>query len=408
MTDHWEVIVIGAGAAGILAATTAAERGKKTLLLEKNRRPGMKILMSGGTRCNITHNTQSRGIVAAFGRQGKFLHSALAALSPQAVIARIEAEGVGTKVEPNGKIFPVSDKAADVLAALWAPLERSGCTFAREEPVQDLVRSGEQFLLRTSLRELTADKVIVTTGGKSYPGSGTQGDGYPWLAELGHTIITPRPALTPITTNDSWAPELKGVAAPAILEVIEPGRKKPLAQRREAVLFTHFGLSGPAVLDVSRAVSGHANPQALRLRCDFFPDDTIDSLDEWLRNPEHGGKFVSGVINQKIIRRLGEAIQTLADVPLATRASELSRKDRRRLVETLKRLEISVSGVRGFKKAEVTAGGVDLAEVDSSTMQSKRVPHLYLAGEILDLDGPIGGYNFQAAFSTGYLAGQSV
>jgi len=408
MTDRYEVIVIGAGAAGLLAAATAAERGKKTLLIEKNRRPGMKILMSGGTRCNITQNTDRRGIVKAFDRQGKFLHSALAALSPADVIARIESEGVATKVESTGKIFPVSNKASDVLDALWSPVRRFQCGWANEEPVLNLQPTPEGFLLQTSKRELLAEKVVVTTGGKSYPGSGTKGDGYPWLEVLGHRINTPRPALTPITTSAAWAPPLKGVAVPALLEVMAPGVKKPLARREEAMLFTHFGLSGPAVLDVSRAVSNHPEPETLRLRCDFFPSDKLESLDLWLRDAAGGGKLVSNVLAQRLIRRFAEALQALANVRPDQRTSDLPKADRRRLAETLKRVEIPITGVRGFKKAEVTAGGVHLAEVDSSTMQSKLTPNLFLAGEILDLDGPIGGYNFQAAFSTGYLAGKSV
>src|SRR5690349_8407146 len=196
--SFWDVVVLGAGAAGLLAATRAAEAGRRTLLLEKNRKPGVKILMSGGTRCNLTHATDNRGIVEAYGPPGRFLHSALAALSVEDTIALFEAEGVATKVEETGKIFPVSNKAADVLAALVRRLERSGATLAPEEPLLDLEADQTGFRLTTPRRVLRAGRVILTTGGQSYPGAGTTGDGYRWAARFGHTIVPPRPALTPL------------------------------------------------------------------------------------------------------------------------------------------------------------------------------------------------------------------
>lgn len=209
--------------------------------MEKNRRPGVKILMSGGTRCNITQATDHRGIVAAFGPPGKFLHSALAALSVPDTIALFEAEGVATKVEPTGKVFPVSDRAADVLDALVRRLKRSGAVLALGEPVREL-RPG--FTLTTPLRTLTAARVILTTGGQSYPGSGTTGDGYAFAAALGHTVIPPVPALVPITVAASWVAGLRGVTLPdAALRVREGDQV--LASRRGALLFAHFGLSDP-------------------------------------------------------------------------------------------------------------------------------------------------------------------
>src|SRR3954447_21518591 len=207
----WDVVVLGAGAGGLMAAIHAAERGMRTLLLEKNRKPGVKILMSGGTRCNITHACDNRGIVTEYGPQGKFLHSALAALSVQQTVAFFEAEGVATKVEETGKVFPVSNKAIDVLDALLRRLRRSGATLALEEPVTDLRKPGEGFELVTPKQLLTCPRVIVTSGGQSYPGSGTRGDGYAWAARFGHTIVPPRPALVPLTVRAEWVGELRGV-----------------------------------------------------------------------------------------------------------------------------------------------------------------------------------------------------
>jgi predicted Rossmann fold flavoprotein len=426
---RWDVVVVGAGAAGLLAATRSAERGRRTLLLEKNRKPGVKILMSGGTRCNLTHATDARGIVAAFGPQGKFLHSALAALGPQGLVELIEAEGVPTKVELTGKIFPVSNKATDVLAALLRRLERSGAILALGEPLQEVAQEFEAnadgFRLVTSQRTLLASKVIVTTGGQSYPGCGTTGDGYRWLAKLGHAIVPPRPALVPLNVETSWVKALQGITVPdACVTVVEPSTSPPippsptrrgglggevLAVRRGSFLFTHFGVSGPAVLDVSRMVTGHPLPESLQLECDFLPVMEEAALTEWLRQESisAGRRQLSGVLGQHVPHRLAESLLAQAGMPEDRRAAGLTREERGPLVQAVKRQRISISGTLGFKKAEVTAGGVRLDEVDSRDMRSKLVPGLFIAGEVLDLDGPIGGYNFQAAFSTGWLAGSS-
>jgi predicted Rossmann fold flavoprotein len=406
---HWDVVVVGAGAAGLVAAFAAAERGRRTLLLEKNKRPGIKILMSGGTRCNITQATNNRGIVAAYGPAGNFLHSPLAALSVQDTIAMFEAEGVRTKVEETGKVFPVSNKASHVLAGLMARFERSGATMALEEPLLGLKRPDDFFELLTPRRTLQAANVILTTGGQSYPGAGTTGDGYRLAAEFGHTIIPPRPALVPLTTTAPWVLDLRGVTLPDVtVRIMEAGR--PLASRRSSLLFAHFGLTGPAALDVSRVVSGHPHPASLVAEVDLVPDRGEQHVSEWLRDESvnSGKKHLAAVIGQFLPRRLAELVLQLAGVIADRRSAELSKDERNRVVRTLKHLTVPLSGTLGFKKAEVTAGGIWLDEVDSRTMKSKLVPQLFFAGEILDLDGPIGGYNFQAAWSSGWLAGSSV
>ncbi|HEY2828191.1 MAG TPA: NAD(P)/FAD-dependent oxidoreductase [Pirellulales bacterium] len=413
---------MGAGAAGLVAAERAASRGLKTLLLERNRKPGVKILMSGGTRCNLTQATDARGIVAAYGPPGRFLHSALAALSPQELVELVEAEGVPTKIEETGKIFPVSNKAADVLMAFLNRLHRSGARLALDESLLDFQRSADpaaegSFVLTTSTRTIAAPRVIITTGGQSYPGGGTTGDGYRWAATFGHTIVPPRPALVPITTSAPWARELSGLTIPDVsIRLLEPSsnpsNQKPLIldTRRGALLFTHFGLSGPVVLDISRHVSGHPRPQSLQLECDFLPNVKSAELDDQLRQQavREGKKQLISLIPDLLPRRLAELLLHEASLPADKKAGELSNTNRTALVRSLKQFPIPVTGTRGFAKAEVTAGGVSLDEINSSTLQSKLVPGLYFAGEVLDLDGPIGGYNFQAAFSTGWLAGMSV
>jgi predicted Rossmann fold flavoprotein len=425
----WDVVVIGAGAAGLMAAIRAAERGRRTLVLEKNRKPGVKILMSGGTRCNITQATDNRGIVAAYGPSGQFLHSALATFSVQQTIDFFEAEGVATKIEETGKIFPVSNKAGDVLHALLRRMQRSGAVLALGEPVTEIPpfslsppeRNREPgFILRTSLRALNASKVILTTGGQSYPGSGTTGDGYRFAALFGHRIVPPRPALVPLTTNVPWIADLRGITlADVTVHILD--QEKTLARRRGSFLFAHFGLSGPVILDVSRAVSTHflpsssekragGEPASLLLEVDLLPALSDQTLSDWLRDESlaSGKKQLAVVLAQQVPRRLCETLLEQAGLAKDRKAAALTRDERQRLVRAVKRLHIPLTGTLGFKKAEVTAGGVALDEIDSRTMQSKLVPNLYFAGEILDLDGPIGGYNFQSAWSTGWLAGAAV
>jgi predicted Rossmann fold flavoprotein len=405
-SSFWDVVVIGAGAAGLMAAIRAAERGRRTLVLEKNRRPGVKILMSGGTRCNITHATDNRGIVEAYGPPGRFLHSALAAFGVEDTVAFFEGEGVATKVEQTGKVFPVSNKAADVLDALLRRLHRSGAVLALGEPVTEMRPTEAGLALTTSHRVVTGARVILTTGGRSYPGSGTTGDGYGFAAQFGHTIVTPRPALVPVTVEAPWVAGLRGITIPdAAVRVLDGDRA--VADRRGSLLFAHFGLSGPVVLDVSRAVSSHPLPQTLTLELDLLPSVKEPDLDELLRRESaaSGKRQLAGVLPEELPRRLGETLVTLAGMPADRRAAALSRPERGRLVQAVKRLLLPVTGTLGFGRAEVTAGGVSLDEVDSRSLRSKRVSGLFIAGEVLDLDGPIGGYNFQAAWSTGWLAG---
>ncbi len=405
---EWDIAVVGAGAAGLMAAIRAAELGRRVVLLEKNRKVAVKILMSGGTRCNITHDCDNRGIVAAYGSPGKFLHAPLAAFGVRETLDFFHAEGVPTKVEETGKVFPVSDKALDVQQALLRRLHRSGAILAAEEPVLDLIREGDGFRLTTPRRSLTAGRVIVTTGGLSFPGCGTTGDGYPWAVAFGHTIVPTRPALVPITTQVPWVAELRGITLPdAGVRILEGDRG--LGGKRGSLLFAHFGLSGPVVLDLSRIVSGHAKPTTLGLEIDFAAGLREPDVDEHLKTQSvaSGKKHLTTILPGELPTRVCEVILTQAGLPVDRKAAALSKAERQRLVTAIKRCRLPVSGTLGYAKAEVTAGGVSLDEVSSRDLRSKKMPGLFLAGEILDLDGPIGGYNFQAAWSTGWLAGQA-
>ena len=411
MTHDYDAIVVGGGAAGLFAAIFAAERGRRVLLLEKGRKAGVKILMSGGTRCNITHDCDNRGIVEAFGSNGRFLHSALAAFGPKDVLAFFHAEGVMTKVEDTGKIFPVSDRAVDVLDAILRRLDRSRAKLALAEPALSVEKIAEGgFRVSTGTRQLTCEHLLITTGGLSYPGCGTTGDGYGFARQFGHTVTATRPALVPLTVNAAWVPELKGITVPqAGLKVFDP-ENKLLDARKGSMLFAHFGLTGPAPLDVSRAVSGHATPNRLSLEMDFLPGETEAGFDDFLKveTLAQGKKQLAGVMAERLPRRICDAMLAQADMPLDRKAAALSKVDRQKLAAMAKRMRVPLRGTLGFEKAEVTAGGVSLDEVDSRTMQSKLQPGLYFAGEVLDLDGWIGGYNFQSAWSTGHLAGRGI
>jgi predicted Rossmann fold flavoprotein len=404
-----EVVVIGAGAAGLFAAVRAAERGKRVLVLEKNTKPGVKILMSGGTRCNLTQATDRRALGDAFPRdQSRFLRSPLAALGPEELVDMFHREGLRTKVESTGKVFPTSDRALDVQRTLLTMLQRSGAKLELSSPVFTIDRSDDGFVVDTPAGAIHASQVIIATGGQSYPGCGTTGDGYAWAKSLGHSIVPPRPALVPLKTKNEWTHELSGLTLPDIrVSIVSPDEKKPLASDRGSVLFTHVGLSGPVVLDVSREVTARPRAAGLVAECDFLPDVRREQLVEQLQLL-NGRRQVRGLVEAWLPNRLVESLFHESNIPLERTAAELSKAERLRLVESLKATRLELTGTLGFAKAEVTAGGVALDEVNSSNLESKCSPGLFLVGEVLDIDGPIGGYNFQAAFSTGWLAGESV
>ena len=408
----WDVIIVGAGAAGLMAAGSAASRGKQVLLLEKNKKLGVKILMSGGTRCNVTHNCSVRDIALAFGRNGRFLHSPLAALGPTEILGMLREEGVETKVESTGKIFPISNRAIDVRDALVRIAKRSGATIRNETSVVNCkVDANDQgrFKVETENESLDCRALLITSGGRSYPGCGTTGDGYGWAQRFGHSVSLLAPALTPIVSQVPWANGLKGISLENTVTRIadESGRSK--MENDQPILFTHFGFSGPAPMNVSRLIGLNPNDK-FKINLDLFPSENQEQLFDRFavncRSPDFS--VLEQLLNPEWPNRFREALLSSLDFDPRNRTAETSKQNLRRLATSLKQVTFPVHGTRGYGKAEVTAGGVKLSEVDSKTMESKLVPGLYFAGEILDLDGPIGGFNFQSAFSTGWLAGQNV
>ena len=423
MQTRWDVIIVGGGAAGLWAAGTAAARGKQVLVLEKNNKAGVKILMSGGTRCNITHHCDSRKIAEAFGKNGRVLLSVLSRLSPQDVVRQIEQEGVATKVEETGKVFPASDRAIDVRDAIVRRLAREGASLVTGAAVQSvrpaaIAGAGFEVVVQVqaqSAMNLTCDSVLLTTGGLSYSGCGTNGDGYPWAQGMGHTITSLRPALTPLLSHEAWVHELSGITlddAEVTARVIGADAKQAKLERatsRGGLLWTHFGCSGPTAMNVSRCFSDLQSHSPASMVVDLLPDLSREACEQWLIDAaKESNRTITNVLSQRIPKRLASALVAIAGSTNDVHTSELSKKIRNSLVERLKALSVPIHGTRGYPKAEVTAGGVALGEVNFQDMQSRKTPGLFFAGEILDLDGPIGGFNFQAAWSTGHTAGLHV
>ena len=400
------VVVIGAGAAGMMAAYAAASQHASVVLLEKNNKTGVKILMSGGTRCNLTHHTDARGIAEAFVHAKRFLQPSLGGFPPKAVVEFFESAGVATKVESTGKVFPVSNRAVQVRDALHGFAVDAGVEIQTGAGVTGIRPDGQKWLVETEDSVITTDRVIVTTGGKSWPGCGTTGDAYAWMTELGHAIERTRPALVPLLGGEQWMKDLSGLVVDDSIVTVLPvsGKQKSLAQRRGSLLFTHFGFSGPAAMDVSGAITAAVSFDQVHMIADLVPHCSEEELKAALSERQDGGRAkVSSLLSMWLPNRLANGIIT--QLGQDARLAELSKAARNRLMQNLKRMQLPVIGTRGFEKAEVTAGGVRLDQVDPRTLESRMHKGLFIAGELLDVDGPIGGYNFQAAFSTGRAAG---
>jgi len=394
-----EICVIGAGAAGLWAAELCARLGAQTLVLEKTKRTGTKVLSSGGTRCNLTTSLNVEDTAHCFGEGHKFIRPALQNLSPQAVREHFEQLGVQTKEEPEfEKVFPASDSALQVRNALEHAARTAGANFEMNVEVTGLSPAEEGWSVETAGRTYHSQLVLLCTGGKSYPKSGTTGDGYPWLKALGLKMVDPVPALVPLVSPAPWIHLLSGISIDGELCI---GK----AKRRRPILFTHRGLSGPAAMDLSEHVT---RGQLREARLDFLPDTTWEELRSLLLDARQrsGSPRLASIL--PLPRRVLEMLSQQSGIQDSNPAvNQLKKTEQNRLIENLKSLRIPVSGSMGFNKAEVTAGGLSLKEVNRLTMEVRKAPGLYALGEILDLQGPIGGFSFQAAFSTAQLAAES-
>ncbi|MEC7584866.1 MAG: NAD(P)/FAD-dependent oxidoreductase [Planctomycetota bacterium] len=401
-----DVIVVGAGAAGFMAAAEAARRGRRTLLLEKQQRPGLKILISGGGRCNLTTTRSGADLEAQFGsRRGRFLRHALRSFPPTALRELFEGLGVPLQEEDLEKLFPVSQRARDVLDALLRHSADCGVELHLGTPLRGLERCGDQYRLATDTGTFGSASVVLATGGRSYPKTGATGDGYGFCRQLGHTVTATVPALAPLVVEEPWLRELQGIVLGDAEIAVLDGRGRPVNARRRPILFTHHGLSGPAPMDLAGDIEERGGAT---VRLDLAPDCTAEQLQEqWLAAARsQGRRRVESQLPANLPERLRRALCVLGGAAGCSLA-ELPRDARRRLLALVKDLRLPVAKSRGFHHAEVTRGGIALDEVEPRTMESRLAPGLYLCGELLDIDGPIGGFNFQAAFATGRLAGLS-
>jgi len=411
-----ELVVIGAGAAGLWAAARAAELGRSVLLLEKTPRTGTKVLASGGTRCNLTTTLPPDEAARLFGPAGeRFLRGAFRALPPSAVRARFEALGVPTVEAPLEKVFPASQRARDVRDALEGWARTAGVRIRCEAAVRGLERREERWRVALADGEmLEAAHLFLCPGGKSFARTGTTGDGYAWLSALGLPLVEPVPALVPLSSPAAWVRELAGIALQEVVVRLRDPAGRVLGSRARPVVFTHRGLSGPGAMDLSEPV---ARAQAARvaghvLLLDLVPALSREELRALLLEAAAlaGAPLLAAVLASELAlpRRLVLRALAQAEVAEGVRVNELARPRRHELVETLKALAVPVDGTLGFEAAEVTAGGLALGALDPRTLRVNGVPELFVFGELLDVQGPIGGLNFQAAFATAELAARAL
>lgn len=418
MTPRRDVIVIGAGAAGLMAAGRAAACGAATLVLEKTARLGQKLRLTGGGHGNITHTGDLRSFLAHLPRNGEWLRPALQRFSSFDLVALLEAQGLATIADADGRIFPASRNAHDLVATLRAWCLQYRVQFRYESPVEEiLLQRGAVSGVMVAGKAISAASIVLATGGMSYPHTGSSGDGYRLAQALGHTVTPLRPGLAPLVVREPWCHALQGVTLPQARGWLEQGSKR-LAKGVGDLLFTHFGVSGPLALSLSLHLGDALAAGPVLLCLDLAPTHTRQSLEDHLRERAAAvGRMGVGAALRALPPRTGPAQRmphALSEALLArcclapeVPLSQLSAAARRELAACLKRCPLTVEGALPIEQATITLGGVCCQEVDPRTMASQRVAGLFLAGEVLDVSGDSGGYNLQMAFSTGYLAGES-
>ncbi len=406
----YDLIVIGGGPAGIFAAGHAAQNGARVVLLEKKKRCGAKLLITGKGRCNITNSEPDpRRFAAWFGPNGRALLTALYAFGAPEVIEFFDQRGLSLTVERGGRVFPTRGDAKDVQRVLERFLSDTGVEVRCGSEVQRLLWDGESVSgVQTSAGELFGSAVLVATGGLSYPGTGCTGDGYNWARELGHTVVEPKPALTSITLAESWTDEVSELNLKNVeLRALQDGRV--LESRFGEAFFTQDGIGGPIVLDLSNRVREALGRGKVALQLDFKPAVERQLFDKRLQRElaEHANKDFGNALGNLLPKAMIPLFIRLSGIEPGKKCHSVTREERQRLLGLFKELPLQVQTCGGFDKAIVTSGGIDLKEVDMRTLRSKKIANLYFAGEVLDLDGPTGGFNLQVCWSTGYLAGVS-
>ena len=403
-----KVVVIGGGAAGMMAAISAAENGAAVTLLEPNERLGKKLNITGKGRCNVTNDTDIEGLMAHIPRNGKFLYSTLSRFGARDTMSFFEELGVPLKVERGNRVFPVSDCAFDISGALKRRLQKLHVNLVRERALSVEAEDGCVRAVRGEKNSYAADAAILATGGVSYPGTGSTGDGYRMAAAWGHTIIEPRGSLVPLVSPDACCAQMQGLALKNVELTVFNRKNKAVFREFGEMLFTHFGVSGPLVLSASAHLRNWEK-DSYRLSIDLKPaldEQKLEAriLRDVAENPNRGlDKIIGGLVHRSMV----SVVLDKLDLSAGQKANALTKEQRRALIALLKHFPVAVSGTRPVEEAIVTTGGVKVGEVQPATMESKLLHGLYFAGEVLDVDAYTGGFNLQIAWATGRQAGRS-
>ena len=402
------VIVVGGGAAGMMAAVFAARNGQNVQLLEKNEKLGKKLFITGKGRCNITNAADIEDLFTAVISNPKFLYSGFYSFTNQQVIDFFEELGVKTKIERGERVFPVSDHSSDVIAAFSRELKSLGVSVSLHTEVRELLCEQDKVcgVLLTNGKKMKADAVIVATGGISYPSTGSTGDGYRFAKETGHRVTELLPSLVPMEVRQWYAKELQGLSLRNI-EIRITDEKKKLYEEFGEMLFTHYGVTGPVILSASSVVGKTLRKKELTLHIDLKPALSEEQLDKRILrefDANHNKQYKNS-IDSLFPAKLKPVMIELSEIEPEKKVNEITKEERQRLVHLIKDFTMTLTGLRSYNEAIITKGGVSVKEIDPGTMESKKMKGLYFAGEVLDLDAVTGGYNLQIAWSTGYLAG---
>lgn len=408
----YNLIVIGGGPAGMMAAGRAAERGASVLLLEKNARLGRKLLITGKGRCNISHHEfNNRDLISVFGENSDFLFSSFSKFSVPETLFFFNNRGLETKVERGNRIFPLSDNSEDVLDVLINYMKEGYVKIQTKAEVTDILYKKNKIekIIVNNHEELIADNYLIATGGLSYPGTGSTGDGYDWAENMGHEIIDPAPALVGIITAERWIKELQGLSLKNVEISIWQNDKKVDSRFGEA-LFTHEGLSGPIILDMSKEIGKSLKKGLLKLKIDFKPALDYPTLDKRLIKDfkANSNKEFRNSLGKLLPQKLIPIIISMSNIDSYKKVNGITKEERKTLLHLLKEFTLNIERIDGFNRAVITCGGVDLHDIDPKTLKSKLVDDLYFAGEVLDLDAPTGGYNLQLAWTSGWVVGDSI
>lgn len=406
-----KVIVVGAGAAGMMAAYFAAKNKNKVTLIEKNEKTGKKIYITGKGRCNITNACDVEDLFANVMSNKKFLYSAFYGFTNSDVIDFFENHGIKTKIERGNRVFPVSDHSSDVISALERALKEQNVDILLNTCVEKIECADSRVtgVVLCGGRKIEADAVIVATGGMSYQATGSTGDGYRFAEESGHKVTECTPSLVPFNAQEEWVAKLQGLSLKNVLVTIYDGRKK-LYEDFGEMLFTHFGVSGPLILSASAAIKQNTIKKPLQMFIDIKPALSYEALDKRILREfdDAKNKQFKNSINKLLPSKMIPVIIGLSGIDPDKKVNEISKGEREGLVNLLKKLPVTLNGTRQWNEAIVTKGGISTKDINPSTMESKIIKNLYFAGEVLDLDALTGGYNLQIAWSTGALAGKSI